>query len=96
MDPNEFVIYLTKTILPFLPVLFGGVEFLKSGLKLDGQKVTLLSIGIFVFYGALVILAYFFPIWATYVLGAAVFLLMCAMAPSGYYKFASSVVSKLQ
>lgn len=85
-----FVGYLAAAVVPFLPVLFGAVEFVKQKLSLSGIQVELLSMGIFVLYGILVILSYFFPSWGFYVAGGFVFLLMCAMAPSGFYKFINS------
>lgn len=87
MDQNDFISHLVASILPFLPVLFGAVEFIKSKKDLEGQVVEAIAVGIFVVYGGLAILAFFFPGWATYILGGAVFLLMCALAPSGFYKF---------
>lgn len=96
MDPNQFVTHLVKMMLPFLPVLFGAVEFIKAKKNLKGGVIEAISIGIFVVYGALVILAFFFPSWAVYILGGGVFLLMCAMAPSGFYKFVSSRATKYE
>lgn len=92
---NEFVGYLAAGILPFLPVLFGAVEFIKAKADLSGISVELLSSGIFVVYGILLILAYFFPSWGFYVAGGFVFLLMCALAPSGFYKFVNSRAPKV-
>lgn len=94
MDPYDFFEHLVRMILPFLPVLFGAVEFLKSFLKIEDLKVTLLAMLLFVIYGALVIVSYFFPSWATYILGGSMFLLACALAPSGFYKFVSARTSK--
>jgi len=94
MDPYDFFEHLVKMLMPFLPVLFGAVEFIKANSKLEGSQVSLLAIVVFLIYGALVILAYFFPSWAAYILGGAIFLLACALAPSGFYKFVSARTSK--
>lgn len=96
LDPGEFVTHLVKMILPFLPVLFGAVEFIKAKKDLSGRIVELLSIGVFLVYGILSILAYFFPSWGVYLVGGFIFLLMCALAPSGFYKFVNSRFVKLQ
>jgi len=90
MNINEFLGFLVAGILPFLPVLFGAVEFIKDKFKVSGVKVEIIASLIFVVYGALMILAYFFPSWGFYIAGGAVFLLMCALAPSGYYKFVNA------
>ena len=95
IEPSEFVNHLVKMILPFLPVLFGAVEFIKSKKDLSGSIVEALSIGIFVIYGILSILAYFFPNWGFYLVGGFVFLLMCALAPSGFYKFVNARFTRL-
>jgi len=86
-DPSEFVNHLVKMIFPFLPVLFGAVEFIKSKKGLSGSVVEWGAIGIFTLYGILAILAFFFPSWGIYLVGGFIFLLMCALAPSGFYKF---------
>ena len=94
-DPTEFVNHLVFTILPFLPVLFGAVEYIKSkSEKLSGGVVEGLAILLFVLYGALALMAFFFPAWGFYLIGGFVFLLMCALAPSGYYKFISARTSE--
>lgn len=93
-DPVDFVSFLVASLIPFLPALFGGVQFIKTKKNLSGPVVEWLSIGLFVFYGVLVLIAYFFPSWGSYLLGGAVFLLMCALAPSGFYKFINERTTK--
>lgn len=97
MDSNisQFVGYLIAAVIPFLPVLFGAVEFIKAKSSLKGAAVEWLSAGIFVLYGAIVILAYFFPGWGFYIAGGFIFLLMCALAPSGFYKFMNARAPRL-
>lgn len=95
-DPSEFVAHLVKMVIPFLPVLFGAVEFIKNKFNLSGAVVEWVSAGIFVLYGIFVILAYVFPGWGAYLVGGFIFLLMCALAPSGFYKFVNERFVKLE
>jgi len=77
----------TSIMFIFLPVLFGSVEFIKSKLSFSGRSVEFLSAGIFVLFGVLIVAAYYFPDVGIQVAAIVLFLLMCAMAPSGFYKF---------
>ena len=74
-------------MIVFLPVLFGTVEFIKSKLGMSGKKVELLSVGLFVLFGVLIVVSYYFPTRGIQVSAIVLFLLMCALAPSGIYKF---------
>ena len=74
-------------MLIFLPVLFGAVEFIKNKFKLDGRTVEIIAVVLFVLFGGLVVLSFYFPTWGVQVGAIVLFLLMCALAPSGYYKF---------
>ena len=94
MNAEEFFNHLVKTILPFLPGLFGAVEYIKSKKELSGPVVEYLSIGLFVLVGVIAILTFFFPGWGAYVLGGFVFLLVCALAPMGFYKFVNARTTK--
>lgn len=74
-------------MLLYLPVLFGAVEFIKEKLSFEGRTVEFLSVGLFVLFGVLVVAAYYFPERGVQAGSIVLFLLMCALAPSGYYKF---------
>ncbi len=91
MEPTpqfqELLDPFVRGMLVFLPVLFGAVEFIKQKTGLKGRQVELLSAAIFVLFGALVVLATYFPLVGTQVAAVVVFLTMCVLAPSGNYKF---------
>ena len=84
---QNLVTTLVAVFVPFLPVLFGAVEFIKAKTGLEGRAVEALSAGLFVFFGLLVVVAYFFPVHGVIIVAVILFLVMCALAPSGYYKF---------
>ena len=83
-----------KGILYFLPVLFGAVEFIKAKFELKGTTVEVVAVVLFVLYGALIVLAHYFPTWGFQVLAITQFLIMCALAPSGFYKFIGERTTK--
>ena len=74
-------------MLIFLPVLFGSVEFIKHKLGFTGRVVEWITVGIFVVFGALVVASYYFPEQGAGIAAVTLFLMMCALAPSGFYKF---------
>ena len=74
-------------MLIFLPVLFGAVEFIKQKLHFSGRAVELLAVGIFSLFGVLVVVSYYYPDQGVSAAAVIIFLLMCALAPSGLYKF---------
>ena len=98
MDQANEISGLVQTfvgmMLLFIPVLFGAVEFIKQKTNLQGGAVEALSAGLFVVFGFLVVLSYYFPEWGGQVAAAVMFLVMCALAPSGYYKFINSRTDK--
>ena len=91
---QELLIEYSGSMLIFLPVLFGTVEFLKEKLGFNGRTVELLSVGIFVLFGVLVVVTEIYPDRGVQVSGIVLFLLMCALAPSGYYKFINARAPK--
>ena len=90
MQLGEFM----GVMLLFLPVLFGAVEFIKAKGNLTGGAVEALSIGLFVVYGVLAVVAVLYPSVGTLTAAVGLFLLMCALAPSGYYKFIAARTAK--
>lgn len=77
-------------MLIFLPVLFGAIEFIKAKSGLEGRKVEWLSVGLFVLFGGLVVFSFYFPSLGIQIIAIVLFLLMCALAPSGFYKFVNA------
>jgi hypothetical protein len=84
---QELLEQFSGTMLIFLPVLFGSVEFIKSKLGVSGRAVELIAVGIFVTFGGLVVVSYYFPEKGAGIAAVVLFLSMCALAPSGFYKF---------
>ncbi len=52
---QEFVGFLVAAVIPFLPVLFGAVEYIKSKTSLGGGQVEALASGLFVLFGVIVV-----------------------------------------
>jgi hypothetical protein len=95
----EFQEQLTKfggAMVIYLPVLFGAVEFIKNKLGIKGRTVEFLSVGLFVLFGVLVVAAYYYPERGVQAGSIVLFLLMCALAPSGYYKFINTRTERNQ
>ncbi len=87
IEAQELISKFVGIMIIFLPVLFGAIEFMKAKLGLKGKKVEFISIGIFVLFGALVVVSHYFPGYGVQIIAIVLFLLMCALAPSGFYKF---------
>lgn len=84
---QELVDHFGGIMLIFLPVLFGAIEFIKEKLRFEGRAVELMSVGIFTLFGVLVVVSYYYPENGVGAAAIVLFLLMCALAPSGFYKF---------
>ena len=93
---QEYLTEFGASMLLFLPVLFGAVEFIKDRLGLAGRAVELLALGLSVLFGVLVVVADYFPEKGLEAAAIVLFLLMCALAPSGYYKFVDARAPKKQ
>ena len=91
---QELLDHFGKIMLIFLPVLFGAVEFIKQKLHFSGRVVELLAVGIFSLFGVLVVVSYYYPEKGVSAAAVIIFLLMCALAPSGLYKFINQRSSK--
>ena len=91
---QELLDHFGGIMLIFLPVLFGTVEFVKQKLNFSGRAVELLAVGIFSLFGVLVVLSYYYPDQGVSAAAVVIFLLMCALAPSGLYKFINQRSSK--
>jgi len=94
VEIQELVNQLAGVMLVFLPVLFGAVEFIKDKLNLTGRVVEFVSIGIFVLFGVLLVASLYHPERGAQAAAIMLFLLMCALAPSGYYKFINRRASR--
>ncbi|MFC1996994.1 hypothetical protein ACFLXI_05225 [Chloroflexota bacterium] len=92
---QELLAQFGTTMLVFLPVLFGAVEFIKEKLGFKGRAVELLAVGIFLLFGVLVVITFYYPEKGVGASAIVLFLLMCALAPSGYYKFIDSRAPKM-
>ena len=93
---QEILAQLGGMMLIFLPVLFGAVEFIKDKLGFTGRTVELIAMGIFVLFGVLVVVSFYFPERGAQAGAVVLFLLMCALAPSGYYKFINTRAPKVE
>ena len=87
---HELLTQLGGIMIIFLPALFGAVEFIKEKLGFSGRAVEFLAVGIFTLFGVLVVAAFYVPARGVQVAAVVLFLLTCALAPSGYYKFVSA------
>ncbi|MHC4749254.1 MAG: hypothetical protein ACYTFW_05205 [Planctomycetota bacterium] len=95
-DVQALVSEFTRAVVLFLPVLFGGVEFIKSKLGLSGKVVELISVGLFVVFGGLIVLSHYYPARGAEITAIVLFLSMCALAPSGFYKFVNARAAKIE
>jgi hypothetical protein len=84
---QEIFTQLGGVMLVFVPALFGAVEFIKDKLGFEGRKVEYLAMGIFALFGVLSAAAFYYPERGIQAGALVLFLLTCALAPSGYYKF---------
>ena len=91
---GELLTQLGSIMMIFLPVLFGAVEFIKDKLGFEGRTVEFLAIGIFTLFGVLVVVSFYFPERGVQAGAIVLFLLSCALAPSGYYKFINARAPK--
>jgi len=91
---QELLNHFGGIVLIFLPVLFGAIEFIKQKLHFEGVAVELMAVGIFALFGVLVVVSYYFPENGVSAAAVVIFLLMCALAPSGFYKFINQRSSK--
>lgn len=94
VEIQEYLTHFGGLMLLFLPVLFGTVEFIKDKMGFRGSTVEYIAVSIFVLFGGLVVAAYFYPQKGIQVAAIVLFLLSCALAPSGYYKFVSARAPK--
>ena len=85
---------LGEMMLVFLPALFGAVNFIKDKLGFSGRAVEFLAVGLFTLFGALVVVAFYYPGRGVQAAAVVLFLLTCALAPSGYYKFINARVPR--
>lgn len=84
---NDILQSMAKQLIPFLPVLFGAVEFIKDKTGLKGPAVEAVAAGLATLFGSLVLLSHYAPDTGTDIAASVIFLIMCILAPSGYYKF---------
>ena len=91
---QNYLVLWAAIMAIFAPVLFGAVEFIKAKSGLQGKAVEWLSAGLFVLFGGLVLVVFFFPGVGPAIAAAVLFLLMCALTPSGYYKYFNKAKSE--
>ena len=95
-EMSELVGVLVGALVPFLPVLFGAVEFVKAKTGIEDGLVEWMAVGLGLLFGGLIVLAYYFPGWGLEAAAVFLFLIMAALAPSGFYKFTSARVEKIR
>ena len=95
LEIQEYLTHFGGLMLLFLPALFGTVEFIKDKMGFQGRTVEYMAVGIFVLFGGLVVVAYFYPQKGVQAAAIVLFLLSCALAPSGYYKFVDARLPKV-
>ncbi len=93
---NRLVLELGSAMVVFLPVLFGAVEYLKATWGMKGKQVEAVSVGLFVLFGLLVVGAHYYPGVGTEIAAVVLFMAMCVLAPSGFYKFVDARTSKAE
>ena len=84
---QEFLDHFGGIMLISHPILFGTIEFIKENLGFEGRAVELMAVGIFTLFGALVVVPYYYPENGVSAAAVILFLLMYALALSGFDKF---------
>ena len=90
MNIETLITEYGKTFFYFLAVLPGAVQFIKVKVGIEGNKVELLAVLLYVACAVISILPYYFPGWGTDVAAVALFILTGALAAPGYYKFVAA------